>query len=63
MSVEFAKLGCRLVLWDINAAANEETANLCREVGAEVTCYSCDLSKREAIYACANKVVILPLSC
>lgn len=56
LSVEFAKLGCNVVLWDINKAGNEETSALVREVGATVHDYVCDLSKREDIYRVADKV-------
>lgn len=56
MSVRFALLGCKLVLWDIDENGNKETANLVRSVGASVTTYKVDLSKREEIYETAAKV-------
>lgn len=53
---EFAKLGSKLVLWDINKHGIEETAAECRELGASVHTYVVDCSKREDIYSSAKKV-------
>lgn len=55
-ALEFAKEGAHLVLWDCNAAANEQTAKLVRELGAQVCTYTVDLSKRQSIYETADKV-------
>uniref|UniRef100_A0A4W6G091 Short-chain dehydrogenase/reductase 3 n=1 Tax=Lates calcarifer TaxID=8187 RepID=A0A4W6G091_LATCA len=55
-ALEFAKEGARLVLWDCDAAANEQTAKLARETGAEVHAYTVDLSKRQSIYETAGRV-------
>uniref|UniRef100_A0A914BWV8 Uncharacterized protein n=1 Tax=Acrobeloides nanus TaxID=290746 RepID=A0A914BWV8_9BILA len=33
---KFAEMGCRLVLWDVVPASNERTAQMCRQLGAEV---------------------------
>lgn len=57
MSQRFAKLGCVLVLWDINEEGNEETASQVKEFGAKVLTYTVDLSKREDIYRTADKVL------
>lgn len=56
MSVRFAKLGCRLVLWDIDPKGNEETARQCKAEGASARTYTVDLSKREDIYRVAGEV-------
>ena len=56
MSVEFAKLGSTLILWDVNTQGNEGTAELVREKGADVYTYTVDLSERSAIYEAAAKV-------
>jgi len=56
MSEKFASLGCDLILWDINPSANNETADICKKHGGKVWTYTCDLSKRLAIYATAKKV-------
>jgi len=58
MSVQFAKLGCQLVLWDINGDSLTETASECQEFGVQVNTYVCDLSLREKVYATANKVCL-----
>lgn len=55
-ALEFAKEGARLVLWDCNADANEQTAKLARELGAEVHTHTVDLSKRQSIYETADRV-------
>ena len=57
MSQRFAKLGCTLVLWDINEEGNEETALQVKEFGANALTYTVDLSKREDIYRTADKVL------
>lgn len=56
MSQRFAKLGCTLVLWDINEESNKETASQVKELGARAHTYVVDLSKREDIYRAADKV-------
>lgn len=55
MSIQFAKLGCTLVLLDVNERGNEETASQVREFGATVHAFTCDLSKREDIYRVAEQ--------
>jgi len=57
LAYRFARLGCKLVLWDINTEANEETAAGVRDLGAQVDCYMCNLGKRENVYEIANQVV------
>ncbi|XP_041361482.1 epidermal retinol dehydrogenase 2-like [Gigantopelta aegis] len=56
LSIRFAQHGCHLVLWDINTRGNEETADLLRHLGATVSAYTVDLSKKEQIYRAAQKV-------
>lgn len=56
MSQRFAKIGCTLVLWDINEESNRETASQVQELGAKAHTYVVDLSKREDIYKAADKV-------
>ncbi|XP_055967501.1 estradiol 17-beta-dehydrogenase 11 [Sorex fumeus] len=53
---EFAKLGSKLVLWDINKAGVEETAAECRRLGASTHSFVVDCSKREDIYSSAKRV-------
>ena len=56
MSVEFAKRGSVVVLWDINKSGNEGTARLVRELGGRAHTYICDISKKESVYEAAAKV-------
>lgn len=56
MAERFARLGCKLVLWDINGEWNEQTAGIVRDLGAVAYAYTCDLSKRDVVYQTANKV-------
>lgn len=56
MAIRFAKLGCRVVLWDVNQTGNEETVSLCKEYGATVKAYTINLCDREDVYSVANKV-------
>ncbi|XP_010964495.2 estradiol 17-beta-dehydrogenase 11 [Camelus dromedarius] len=53
---EFAKLKCKLVLWDINKHGLEETAAECKRLGAKVHSSAVDCSNREEIYSSAKKV-------
>lgn len=55
-SLEFAKEGARLVLWDCDGPANEHTARLARELGAQVHTYTVDVSERRSIYEAAGRV-------
>ncbi|KAH7728613.1 retinol dehydrogenase 10-like protein-like protein [Aphelenchoides avenae] len=48
--------GCRLALWDICEDANEETATICRSLGAKATSYVVDITKREQVYEIAKRV-------
>lgn len=57
LSKRFAELGARLVLWDINQAGNEETAEQVKAIGATARTYTVDLSSREAIYKTAQQVL------
>ncbi|KAJ8378967.1 hypothetical protein AAFF_G00232610 [Aldrovandia affinis] len=53
---EFAKLGAELVLWDRNAATDERTAKLARELGVKAHAYTVDLTERKNIYRTADRV-------
>ncbi|KAM3878539.1 retinol dehydrogenase 10-B-like [Diretmus argenteus] len=55
-ALEFALEGASLVLWDCDAAANEQTAKLARELGAKVFTYTVDVSRRQSIYEAAEQV-------
>jgi len=56
MAIRFAKLGCQLVLWDVNDDGNRETAAECETLGARANVYSCDVSKPEVVNRVASKV-------
>ncbi|XP_054983958.1 epidermal retinol dehydrogenase 2 [Sorex araneus] len=57
LALKFARLGCVLVLWDVNKAGNEETLRMAREAGAaRVHVYTCDCSRREEVYRVADQV-------
>lgn len=56
MALRFAKLGARLVLWDVNTKGNEETAQKVREINGLAYCYQCDISNRQQVYSMAEKV-------
>jgi len=56
LSHQFAKLGCTLVLVDVNKAANEETAQSLKDYGVSAHAYCCDLSRREDVYKVLDKV-------
>ncbi|XP_076828270.1 epidermal retinol dehydrogenase 2 [Brachyhypopomus gauderio] len=57
IALEFARLGARLVLWDINEEGNKETARMIKEShGSRAHTYTCDCSKREEVYRVADQV-------
>ncbi|XP_003228533.2 epidermal retinol dehydrogenase 2 [Anolis carolinensis] len=57
VSINLARLGSILILWDIDEEGNCETAELAKANGAlAVYTYKCDLRKREEIYAVAEQV-------
>lgn len=56
VSIEFAKLGANLILWDINKDGNDETASMVRAHGVEAHAYVCDLSNKDDVYAVGEKV-------
>ncbi len=61
LAQRFARLGSTLILWDVNAAGNEETARLVKKLGATAHAYTCDISQRNQVYDAAEKVPPSPL--
>jgi len=59
MAEQFASLGCRLVLWDINSDGNEQTAAKLRQQNVKVHTYTCDVSNSDSVYNTAKKVIAL----
>nr|QIX02864.1 17 beta-hydroxysteroid dehydrogenase 11 [Haliotis discus hannai] len=60
LSLEFARLGASLILWDINKENNEDTADEVRRVGAIVHSYVCDVTgtavSTETVHNIADRV-------
>uniref|UniRef100_A0A1I7ZMU0 Short-chain dehydrogenase/reductase family 16C member 6 n=1 Tax=Steinernema glaseri TaxID=37863 RepID=A0A1I7ZMU0_9BILA len=56
MAVEFAKLGAKLVLWDINEKGNSETKAMVTQYTSEVYTYTVDVARYKDIYAVADVV-------
>ncbi|KAK3087140.1 hypothetical protein FSP39_002222 [Pinctada imbricata] len=58
ISMEFAKLGAILVLWDIDEEKNKKTMELIRGHSEGVKCYPyrCDVGNREEVYQTAKRV-------
>jgi len=59
MAEQFARLGCKLVLWDINSEATNEVATELRQLDVEVHTYICDVANSDRLYSTANKVSVL----
>jgi NAD(P)-dependent dehydrogenase (short-subunit alcohol dehydrogenase family) len=57
LAVELARRGSRLAISDINLTNVTETAERCRELGAEVRAYELDVADRAAFAAHADEVV------
>jgi all-trans-retinol dehydrogenase (NAD+) len=62
LSLEFAKLGATLVLWDINEDGNDAVKSEIKGMGGVAHAFKVDCSKREEIFAAADKVIIPLLS-
>lgn len=56
MAERFARLGCKLVLWDISSESNNEAAADLRQLDVEVHTYVCDVANSDSVYRTANKV-------
>lgn len=56
MAIEFAKLGCSLVLWDINEAGLKEAKVELEALGVTCDTYVVDVTNRATIYEAAKQV-------
>jgi len=56
MAERIAKLGAKLVLWDINTVGNESTAATIRSIGGTATTYTVDLSDPAQVAAVGKRV-------
>lgn len=57
LAVELAGRGARLALSDVRETSLEQTAALCRQLGAEARGYRLDVADRAAVFAHAEQVV------
>ncbi|KAG7198724.1 hypothetical protein KM043_001715 [Ampulex compressa] len=58
IAVKLAKLGARVVIWDINEHGLKETVEEIRESGGKCWGYYCDITDRDGIYKNAEAVKI-----
>lgn len=56
MALQFAKLGATLILWDINEEGNDVVKEEIESKGGTAHAFKVDCSKREEVYAAADKV-------
>ncbi|XP_042882734.1 epidermal retinol dehydrogenase 2-like [Penaeus japonicus] len=56
LSLQLARMGAKLILWDYNESHNEETADMIREIGGEVYTFTCDISDQKSVAAAAARV-------
>jgi all-trans-retinol dehydrogenase (NAD+) len=58
LSRQLAKLGCNLIIWDVNADGMETTKTMCQKENAtiRILTYVVNLCNKQEIYAAANRV-------
>ena len=56
MSYLLAREGCILILWDVDAAGLQRTAEQVRAVGASAYTFVCNVADREAVKRTAHEV-------
>ena len=56
MALQFAKLGCVIVSWDINIDAAQETAKEVEAIGGQAYAFHCDVSQQQDVEAKAKQV-------
>lgn len=56
LSLQMAKLGAKLILWDLNEKQNEQTAKMIRDKGGEAFAFTCDISDQEEVSETADQV-------
>lgn len=56
LAIELAKLGCIVVIWDMNITGAEETAAFIRKQGGISSAYRVDVTNRDQVYEYAQRV-------
>ncbi|KAL0850800.1 hypothetical protein ABMA28_006728 [Loxostege sticticalis] len=56
VALRFGRLGSTVVCVDVNAANNEETANMIKKEKGKAFHYVCDVTNREAVFKLAEKI-------
>lgn len=56
ISINLAKLGAKVVMWDVNTAGLESTKALIEDEGGEASMYFCDVTDRVQVYETAERV-------
>lgn len=56
LAIELAKLGCIVVIWDMNITGAEETASFIRKQGGISSAYRVDVTNRDQVYEYAQRV-------
>jgi all-trans-retinol dehydrogenase (NAD+) len=56
LAERFAKLGAKVIIWDINEENMKTTCSIVRRAGGLCHYFNCDVSDAKTVYATANKV-------
>ncbi|NP_001161646.1 retinol dehydrogenase 10-like protein [Saccoglossus kowalevskii] len=56
MAINFAKQGCKLVIWDIDKDGGDKTADQITALGATAHSYRCDVTNKDEVYRLAEQV-------
>ncbi|XP_058450993.1 short-chain dehydrogenase/reductase family 16C member 6 [Malaya genurostris] len=56
LALRLTKLGAKVIVWDINQDGIDETVKIVQSVGGFCKGYKVDISNREEVYKCADKV-------
>ncbi|XP_017493693.1 PREDICTED: 17-beta-hydroxysteroid dehydrogenase 13, partial [Rhagoletis zephyria] len=55
LALQYSALGAKLICWDVNEEANQQTVKEIKAYGGEAYAHSCNVTKREEINALAEK--------
>ncbi|RWS31753.1 Short-chain dehydrogenase/reductase family 16C member 6-like protein, partial [Leptotrombidium deliense] len=56
LAIKFGQLGSKVVVWDIDDNALQQTKHLVKKFGGECHVYVCDVTNRKEVYKVADKV-------